>query len=86
VVGSIDQHLGQRLVEARQSSGVSAAAAAEAIDKSGLEYAAIERGEVRIRAIFLARLGRLFGQPVSWFYQGLPGQAVFEKASGAKSV
>ena len=86
MVGSIDQHLGQRLVEARQSSGVSAAAAAEAIDKSGLEYAAIERGEVRIRAIFLARLGRLFGQPVSWFYQGLPGQAVFEKASGAKSV
>ena len=86
MVGNIDQHLGQRLAEARQSSGVSATAAAEAIEKSGLEYAAIERGEVRIRAIFLARLGRLFGRPVSWFYRGLPGQEVFEKATGAKLV
>ena len=82
----IDQHLSQRIVEARQSSGLSAAAAAEAIEKSGSEYAAIERGEVRIRAIILARLGRLFGRSVSWFYQGLPGQEVFEKTTGAKSV
>ena len=83
---SIDQHLGARLAEARQSRGLSEAAAASAIKASGDEYAAIERGEVRIRAIFLARLGRLFDQPISWFYQGLPGQAVFEKAVGSRSV
>lgn len=84
--GSIDQHLGARLAEARRLCGLDKAEVASAIGKSGPEYAAIERGELRIRAIYLARLGRLFGQPVSWFYQGLPGQAVFDKASRAKSV
>ena len=83
---SIDQHLGARLAEARQLVGLSETVAAAAIDASGAEYAAIERGEARIPAFFLARLGRLFDQPVSWFYQGLPGQAVFEKSAGSNSV
>lgn len=84
--GSIDQHLGARLAEARRSSGISLDAAAAAISKSGSEYTAIECGEIRIPAIALARLARLFGKPVSWFYQGLPGQGVFNKATSAGSV
>lgn len=85
-MANIDQHLGARLAAARQSSGLSESEAAAAIETSGPEYAAMERGEVRIRAIFLARLGRLFDQPISWFYEGLPGQTVFEKSAGTKSV
>ena len=84
--GSIDQHLGARLAEARRSSGISLIAAAAAANMSGPEYTAIETGKTRIPAFVLARLSRLFGRPVSWFYQGLPGQAVFDKASRAGSV
>lgn len=82
----IDKHLGARVADARRSSGVSQALAAEAIEKSVQEYTLLENGEVRIRAVDLARMSRLFERPVSWFYQGLPGQAVFENAVSSKSV
>ena len=48
---------------------------------------AMETGKTRVSAIRLARISRGLDKPLSWFFDGLPGQEVFDgKAPSARSV
>lgn len=80
----IDQHIGKRLTEAREASGTSIEDAASALEISADGYSAMENGKTRINALSLAKLSRLFGYSISWFYLGLPGQTVFEDTKSSK--
>ena len=78
-MGMIDQHLGNQIQHARLAHGVSKADAAASLRLSVAEYTQLERGVERIRASDVSRLAHLFGVSVGWFYEGLPGQAMFGK-------
>lgn len=77
----IDAHLGKRIAQARQDAGTLAHAVAEQLDLPVSTYHGIERGERRVSALDLARISRLFGLPIGWFYQGLPGQSAFDRSA-----
>lgn len=83
---TIDKHLGMRIAQARSDSGVSPDAVAAALEVSVADYDALERGEQRVSAFVLANVSRLFGRSISWFYEGLPGQAVFNRGAKPSSV
>ena len=75
----IDQHLGRRIADARQRSGLSAEQLAEGLGiKTDLLHK-YETGEVRIPALCVARCARLLDRPLKWFFDGLPGQYVFDQ-------
>jgi len=74
----VDTHLGKRITVARLAAGLSLSQLAGALEISELELDQIEQGQVRIRALQIARLSRRLGQSIGWFYHGLPGQAAFE--------
>lgn len=70
----IDKHLGRRIVEARLALQLDRAEVASAIGVTLEEYKAIETGAMRIQALYMARLSKELGQPLKWFFDGLPGQ------------
>ncbi|MEC7291708.1 MAG: helix-turn-helix transcriptional regulator [Pseudomonadota bacterium] len=74
----IDRHLGLRIEEARQLRGLSQAELADVIEADVATIAAMETGQVRIASIVLARIARELDLPLSWFFDGLPGQDVFD--------
>ena len=86
VVRKIDKHLGMRIAQARSSSSISLDAVAAALELSVADYDALERGERRVSAFALAILSRQFDRPISWFYEGLPGQSVFRRDAKPSSV
>ena len=77
----IDRHLGRRIYEARTECGRSHAEVAKIIDGDVETIAAMEEGKVRIGSIALARISRALDLPISWFFDGLPGQDVFASSS-----
>ena len=77
----IDQHLGARIVEARDRLGLSQSEIAGAIGVSVPRLVAFESGGARIPALFVARLCRVLSVTPRWFYTGLPGQDEFDRAS-----
>ena len=77
----IDKHLGARIGVAREESGVERLDLAAAMGVSDHDLSAIEFGQVRIRASLLARAAVRLNRPIRWFYEGLPGQAVFDRGS-----
>lgn len=83
---TIDKHLGMRIAQARSDSGISPDAVAAALELSVADYGALERGEQRVSAFVLANLSRLFGRSISWYYEGLPGQSVFNRDAKPSSV
>ena len=80
MAGEIDQHLAKRIRQARIQEGIGDVDAANALGMSEKTYSDLEHGRLRIRALYVARLARLLGYPVGWFYEGLPGQAVFKSS------
>ncbi len=65
-------------MEARtqRDQSLDALAALLNIDSSTLTK--IEDGQVRIASVLLARVSRSLDIPLRWFFDGLPGQDVFE--------
>lgn len=82
----IDNHLGKRIAEARQRAGMIARAVAEELELPLSTYQAMERGERRISALVMAKVSRIYGLPVGWFYQGLPGQSSFDRSVKGSSI
>ena len=76
----IDQHLGARIVEARDRLGVSQSEIAELIGVPVSRLVAFESGGARIPAVFIARLCRALSVTPRWFYNGLPGQDAINRA------
>ena len=74
----VDAHLGGRIATARRDAGLDLAELAKAINVSQAELISMEQGQVRIRAIDIARMSRQLGQSIGWFYDGLPGQTPFD--------
>ncbi|MEL6857732.1 MAG: hypothetical protein AAFO74_05055 [Pseudomonadota bacterium] len=75
----IDKHLGARIATARDEQHVGLADLASALEITDQELLAREQGLVRIRASELARLAFHLDLPIRWFYEGLPGQALFDE-------
>lgn len=73
-IDQVDAHLGGRIAAARREAGLDLSDLAKAIDISQAELIRMEQGQVRIRAIHIARLSRQLGKSIGWFYSGLPGQ------------
>lgn len=76
----IDRHLGLKIAEARTERGHTQAEFAKVIGTDVATVAAMEVGDVRVASIMLARISRELGYPLSWFFDGLPGQDVFAAA------
>ena len=74
----IDKHLGARIRFARMELGFSAERLAAMIDDDLDLVKAMEAGELRVSALRLARISRNLDKPLSWFFDGLPGQEVFD--------
>ena len=77
----IDKHLGARITLAREENGLELDHLALAMGVSSQEMSEIEDGLVRVRASILARSAVNLNRSIGWFYDGLPGQAVFDRGS-----
>jgi len=77
----IDRHLGRRILEARSHRDQSLDALAQMIDVDPAVLNAMETGQSRIASLLLARVSRALDFPLGWFFEGLPGQDVFETPS-----
>lgn len=86
MTNTIDEHLGNRIAIARRDADMEAEAAAIRLEMSTTAYQALERGERRVSALMLARVSRLYGRPIGWFYEGLPGQSGFTRPAQGSSV
>lgn len=80
----IDRHLGRRILQARSAIGRDQQDVASAIGTTLDEYKAMEAGVKRIDALYMARLSAELGQPLKWFFEGLPGQDPFNSIRIAK--
>ena len=77
---AIDQHLGHKIAHARRASRWQVNELAEEIGVTAAELERMETGRTRISALHLARCANVLKRPLSWFYDGLPGQSKFEKS------
>jgi ribosome-binding protein aMBF1 (putative translation factor) len=82
----IDRHLGRRISEARNQREQSQYELAKTIDVDVDELNSVESGEVRVASLLLARVARALDLPLSWFFDGLPGQDVFDAPRSRRSV
>lgn len=57
---------------------------AELIQDTPEHIMAMEAGSIRVPSLALARISRIVDKPLSWFFEGLPGQDVFESDSETK--
>lgn len=82
----IDRHLGRRIIEAREQRGQTQAALAQQIEIDPTRLEAMEAGQTRVASLQLARVARVLDFPLSWFFDGLPGQEVFGAPRLRRSV
>ena len=82
----IDRHLGQRIAQARRESQAELSWLAAHIETCEETLRAFEQGERRIPALYVARCAKALGKPLKWFFEGLPGQDVFDFGSDPVSV
>lgn len=82
----IDQHLGKRIARARRESNLERSWLAERIETSEEALRAFERGERRVSALYVARCAKALNKPLKWFFEGLPGQDVFDVGSDPVSI
>ena len=82
----IDRHLGRRISEAREQRGQSQDQLAKSIDVETDQLNSVESGEARVASLLLARVARALDLPLSWFFDGLPGQEVFDAPRSRRSV
>lgn len=69
---------------ARRDADLSIDDLAERIHYQTADIAAMETGKQRVPSLALARISRVVEKPLSWFFEDLPGQDVFDDASEAK--
>ena len=79
IARQVDIALGKRLLLARLAAAQSHLEIANALGLCEQRIAAMEQGRMRIGALEIARFSRYFGRSVSWFYEGFPGQSLFER-------
>ena len=79
-------HLGQRIAEARRNLDLSHETLADLTEIEAGKIKAMESGTLRVSSIALARVARSMDVPLSWFFDGLPGQEVFDTLSDKRSV
>lgn len=72
--GVIDEYVGKRLREKRILNGLSQNQLAEQLDVTFQQVQKYERGKNRISASRLFKCSLALKEPVSYFFQGLPGQ------------
>jgi len=65
-------------LEAREKRGLQQADIAQIIDADPAVVAGMEEGRLRVASFALARISRSLDLPLSWFFNGLPGQEVFD--------
>lgn len=82
----IDRHLGRKVSEARRQRAQSQEALARMVEVDSAMLAAVETGAVRVASLLLARVARALDFPLSWFFDGLPGQEVFDAPQSRRSV
>jgi len=82
----IDRHLGRKILEARKQRGQSQDSLAKMIDVDPAKLNAVESGDERVASLLLARIARALDLPLSWFFDGLPGQEVFDAPRSRHSV
>ena len=82
----IDRHLGRKISEARLKRGQSQDALAQSVDIDADLLNSAESGEVRVSSVLVARVARALELPLSWFFDGLPGQEVFDAPRRRRSV
>lgn len=82
----IDQHLGQRIAEARHVFGMTREQLADGLGISAEMLGKLETGEDRIPALCVARCARLLDHPLKWFFDGLPGQYVFDELDKSERI
>ena len=75
---SIDKQLGEKIAQARAESDRELAWLAEQIETSEETLIGFESGERRIPALYVARCAKALNKRLKWFFEGLPGQDVFE--------
>ena len=73
ILDNIDlRKLGERLQQARKTSGITQADAAQIIDTARTTIVAIEKGERRLKPHELIKLARAYGRAVSDFVRPSP--------------
>ena len=81
---AIDKHLGKRIASSREAADLTLESLAEMIDYQPEQVAAMEAGTERVPSLALARISRVVDRPLSWFFEDLPGQEVFDAGETAK--
>ena len=82
----IDRHLGRTIRAGRNQAAQSVEALARQLEVATSQIEAMEAGHVRIASLQLARIARALDLPLSWFFDGLPGQDVFDAPRARRSV
>lgn len=77
----IDQHLGQKISEARRIAGKNPSELAALIGVTVDQLERMEKGAQRVDALSLARCAKTLNRSIQWFYAGLPGQSKFETSN-----
>jgi transcriptional regulator with XRE-family HTH domain len=75
---AIDKHVGKRLRLLRQINEVSLEKLAEIVDVAPQQIQKYEIGETRISASRIFELSKIFGVPLTWFYDDLKPAASTE--------
>lgn len=78
--------LGQRLRTARGQAALSQTEAAQALDVTPAALSQYEAGKRRVDAVTLDRLSRLYGVPVTFFFQPEPPEPAAEWESALRAV
>lgn len=76
---AIDRHLACRIARAIDEAGLTPEIAAEKLGLRIEDYLAVEQARVRIGAFMIARVASVTRKPVGWFFEGLPGQQIFDR-------
>lgn len=75
----IDRFLACRVTRAIEEAGLSPEEAAKRLGICLEDYLAVEQATVRIGAFMINRIATVTNKPVKWFFEGLPGQATFDR-------
>ena len=83
---SVDTHVGKRFREKRILCGLSQAELAKELGVTFQQIQKYEKGSNRLSASRLYGASRIFEEPVSYFFAGLPGQKGFQESNLDRAI
>lgn len=83
--GAVHRHIGARLRQAREQTGLSLRDSAARVGAPAARLAAFERGAARLTARNLFQLAAALGKPLVWFFEDMP-EAVTSGPAGAPAT